>query len=59
WMMGLAYLIDAANRLKSFTGLDLYKRPFFQNTGDFALYCKAPNTRRGTFGDDSTQGDLP
>ncbi|MEP2531472.1 DUF4962 domain-containing protein [Shimia sp.] len=59
WMMGMAYLIDAANRLKSYTGLDLYKRPFFQNTGDFALFCKAPNTRRATFGDDSTQGDLP
>lgn len=59
WMMGMAYLIDSANRLKSYTGLDLYKRPFFQNTGDFALYCKAPNTRRSTFGDDSTMGDLP
>lgn len=59
WMMGMAYLIDAANRLKSWTGIDLYKRPFFQNTGDFPLFCKAPNTRRATFGDDSTQGDLP
>ncbi|PJI84323.1 heparinase II/III-like protein [Yoonia maricola] len=59
WMMGIAYLIDSANRLKSYMGLDLYKRPFFQNTGDFALYCKAPNTRRATMGDDSTMGDLP
>jgi hypothetical protein len=59
WMMGIAYLIDSANRLKSYTGLDLYKRPFFQNTGDFPLYCKAPNTRRATMGDDSTMGDLP
>ncbi|TYB85331.1 DUF4962 domain-containing protein [Oceaniovalibus sp. ACAM 378] len=59
WMMGMAYLIDAANRLKSYSGIDLYKRPFFQNTGDFPLFCKAPNTRRATFGDDSTQGDLP
>lgn len=59
WMMGIAYLIDAANRLKSYTGIDLYARPFFQNTGDFALFCKAPNTRRATFGDDSTMGDLP
>ena len=58
WMMGIAYLIDAANRLKSYTGIDLYQRPFLQNTGDFPLYCKAPNTRRATFGDDSTQGDL-
>ncbi len=59
WMMGMAYLIEAANRLKSLTGIDLYKRPFFRNTGDFPLYCKAPNTRRATFGDDSTMGDLP
>ncbi|QUS37238.1 DUF4962 domain-containing protein [Falsirhodobacter algicola] len=59
WMMGMAFLIDAANRLKSWTGIDLYRRPFFQNTGDFPLFCKAPNTRRATFGDDSTQGDLP
>ncbi|OSP55598.1 DUF4962 domain-containing protein [Pseudoruegeria sp. SK021] len=59
WMMGMAYLIEAANRLKSYTGIDLYKRPFFRNTGDFPLFCKAPGTRRATFGDDSTQGDLP
>ncbi|PSL18897.1 DUF4962 domain-containing protein [Shimia abyssi] len=59
WMMGIAYLIDTANRLKSYTGIDLYARPFLQNTGDFPLFCKAPNTRRATFGDDSTQGDLP
>ncbi|MHA6325984.1 DUF4962 domain-containing protein [Roseivivax sp. CAU 1753] len=59
WMMGMAYLIDAANQLKSYTGLDLYKRPFFQHTADFPLFCKAPNTRRATFGDDSTLGELP
>ena len=59
WMTGMAYLIDAANILKSFAGIDLYQRPFFQNTGDFPLYTKAPGTRRATFGDDSTMGDLP
>ncbi|WP_420862031.1 DUF4962 domain-containing protein [Algirhabdus cladophorae] len=59
WMTGMAYLIDAANLLKSFCGYDLYQRPFFQNTGDFPLYTKAPDTRRATFGDDSTMGDLP
>ena len=58
WMMGMAYLIEAANHLKRFAGIDLYRRPFFRNTGDFPLYCKAPNTRRATFGDDSTMGDL-
>ena len=59
WMTGMAYLIDAANLLRSYTGLDLYQRPFFQKTGDFPLYTKAPDTRRATFGDDSTMGDLP
>jgi len=59
WMTGMAYLIDAANLLRSYAGLDLYRRPFFQKTADFPLYTKAPDTRRGTFGDDSTMGDLP
>ncbi|MCC1491793.1 DUF4962 domain-containing protein [Cognatishimia sp. F0-27] len=58
WMTGISYLLDAANWLKSYTGLNIYERPFFQNTGDFPLYTKAPNTRRATFGDDSTMGDL-
>lgn len=57
WMTGMAYLIDAANLLRSYTGIDLYNRPFFQKTGDFPLYTKAPDTRRATFGDDSTMGD--
>lgn len=59
WMTGMAYLIDAVNLLKAYTGIDLYQRPFFQHTGDFPLYTKAPDTRRATFGDDSTMGDLP
>ncbi|MBV2361560.1 DUF4962 domain-containing protein [Thalassococcus sp. CAU 1522] len=59
WMTGMAYLIDAANLLKGYVGFDLYRRPFFQKTGDFPLYTKAPDTRRATFGDDSTMGDLP
>lgn len=59
WMTGMAYLIDAANLLKGYTGINLYDRPFFQRTGDFPLYTKAPDTRRATFGDDSTMGDLP
>jgi len=59
WMTGMAYLIDAVNLLKGYTGIDLYQRPFFQHTGDFPLYTKAPDTRRATFGDDSTMGDLP
>ena len=59
WMTGMAYLIDAVNLLKGYSGIDLYQRPFFQNTGDFPLFTKSPDTRRATFGDDSTMGDLP
>ena len=59
WMTGMAYLIDAVNLLKNYTQIDLYQRPFFQHTGDFPLFTKAPDTRRATFGDDSTMGDLP
>jgi len=59
WMTGIAYLIDAANLLRHYTDIDIYKRPFLQKTADFPFYTKAPNTRRCTFGDDSTMGDLP
>ena len=59
WMTGMACLIDAANLLRSAAIVDLYKRPFLRRTGDFPLYTKAPSTRRATFGDDSTMGDLP
>ena len=59
WMTAMAYLIEAANLYKNFTGINLYERPFFNKTGDFPLYTKAPDTRRATFGDDSTMGDLP
>jgi hypothetical protein len=57
WMTAMAYLVEAANLMKSYMGYDLYQRPFFQNTADFPMYTKAPDTRRATFGDDSTLGD--
>lgn len=59
WMTGIAYFIEAANLIRSYLDFDLYARPFFQNTGAFPLYTKAPGTRRASFGDDSTLGDLP
>lgn len=59
WMTGMAYLIDAANLIKGYADIDVYQRPFFQQTGDFPLYTKAPDTRRATFGDDATMGDFP
>ena len=58
WMTGMAYLIEAATLLKNYLNIDLYQRPFLKKTADFPLYTKAPSTRRATFGDDSTMGDL-
>ncbi len=58
WMTGMAYLTEAANLLRSYMNIDVYERPFLKKTADFAVYTKAPLTRRATFGDDSTMGDL-
>ncbi len=57
WMTGMAYLIEAANLMRGYMGLDLYARPFFRKTADFPLFTRAPGTRRATFGDDATLGD--
>ena len=58
WMTGMAYLIEAANLLRNYMDIDIYSRPFLQKTADFPVYTKSPPTRRATFGDDSTMGDL-
>ncbi|MBS4208862.1 DUF4962 domain-containing protein [Bacillus sp. FJAT-50079] len=59
WMTGMAYVIDAINLVKKFNGYDLYKRPFFQKTGDFPLFTYPPTTYRSSFGDQSNLGDRP
>ncbi|KAF9121407.1 hypothetical protein BGX30_002607, partial [Mortierella sp. GBA39] len=58
WTTGMAYLTEGLNLLKNFSGLDVFRRPFFQRTGDFPLYCYSPTTStRTAFGDNSTLGD--
>jgi Heparinase II/III-like protein/Domain of unknown function (DUF4962) len=59
WTLGLAYLLDAAELMKGYLSIDVLQRPFFRATGRFPIYTKAPGTRRVSFGDDSTMGDLP
>lgn len=59
WTTGMAYVIDAMNLIKSYLGIDLYKRPFFQKTGDFPLYCNPVDTYRASFGDQSNIGSYP
>lgn len=57
WTTGMAYVIDAMNLLKKFSGIDFYQRPFFRKTGDFPLYCFSPDTIRASFGDQSNLGE--
>ncbi|GIP37236.1 oligo alginate lyase [Paenibacillus sp. J31TS4] len=57
WTTGMAFVTEAMNLLKSWSGLDLYKRPFFRRTGDFPLYCYPPDTLRASFGDQSNLGE--
>ena len=58
WAQGLSYwsayvgwhtnFLDA---LRSATGINLYKKPFFRNNGYFAVYFHPPYAARGGFGD--------
>ncbi|TDF96571.1 DUF4962 domain-containing protein [Paenibacillus piri] len=57
WTTGMAFVTEALNLLKKYTGIDFYERPFFRKTGDFPLYCFSPDTLRASFGDQSTLGD--
>ncbi len=59
WTTGMAYLISALDLLKNFSGIDLFKRPFFQATGSFPMYCFPHDTYRASFCDQSNLGDKP
>lgn len=59
WTTAMAFVTEAINAIKNFTGIDLYKRPFFQKTGDFPLYCNPVDTYRASFCDQSNLGDYP
>lgn len=59
WTTGMAFVTEAFNTLKSFLGISLYQRPFFQKTGDFPLCCNPVDTYRTSFCDQSNLGDYP
>lgn len=59
WTTGMAYLIEALNLLKNYTDIDIFKRPFFRQTGSFPLYCFAHDTYRTSFCDQSNLGEKP
>lgn len=59
WTTAMAFVMEAMNTVKSYTGIDLYQRPFFQKTGNFPLYCNPVDTYRASFCDQSNLGDYP
>lgn len=59
WTTGMAYLISALDILKNYTGIDIFKRPFFQKTGSYPLYCFPHDTYRASFCDQSNLGEKP
>ncbi len=59
WTTAMCYALEAITVLRNAGGIDLYQRPFFRKTGNFPLYCRPAWTKRATFGDDSTLGDVP
>lgn len=59
WTTGMAFVTDAINLIKKFSGLDYFERPFFQETGQFPLYCFSADTKRASFGDQSNLGEYP
>jgi len=63
WSEGHAYWNTTMSRvlwfldaLKVVTGLDLYQKPFFQNTGTFKLLTHPPYSKIGPFGDFADTG---
>lgn len=63
WSQGLSYwsayvywLTEFAEALRQVSDVDIYRKPFFANTGYFALYCQPPYARRGGFGDGGEGG---
>lgn len=57
WTTGMAFMLEGVNLLKNATGIDILKRPFFQHTADFPIYCNAHDTYRASFCDQSSLGN--
>lgn len=53
WQSYINWVLEFVDALEIATGLNLYDKPFFQNTGYFKLYAHPPKSRFGAFGDHS------
>lgn len=59
WNTQMAFLGEAFDLLKSYAGLNLFNKTFYENTGDFILYCMPVHSKRASFCDQSSIGDFP
>ena len=51
WSIYVYWLTNFAEALREVTDVDLFKRPFYRNTGYLAVYFHPPYAPRGAFGD--------
>jgi len=65
WAEGISYALSyntlylpAIEALRAGAGLDLYKRPFFNNVRRFFLYCTSPIGEIKPFGDGAERGGV-
>ena len=59
WTTGTAFVTEAIHYVKNYLDINLFKRPFFQKTGDFIYHTNPPHTYFASFCDQSNQGDKP
>ena len=56
WSIYLYWLTNFLEALRGVSDADFYRRPFYHQTGYFALYFQPPYARRGAFGDGGDHG---
>ncbi len=59
WQTGVSFAAEALSLIKKATGIDIFKRPFLRNTGNFILNTNCLDTRFMGFGDMSNLGEFP
>lgn len=59
WNTQMAFLGEAFDLIKSYTGINMFNKEFYKNTGDFILYCMPVHSKRASFCDQSSIGDYP
>jgi hypothetical protein len=56
WSAYVYYLTSFAEALRGVTDVDLFRRPFYRNTGYLPVYFQPPYAPRGAFGDGGDRG---